>query len=222
MRHILHVRPHESLSAIQGAIGHSRAKRVALVFPFGLSSDIADTQVLDALAAQCQQTGVDVAVIGGDEALRAAAVAAGFAAATTLDEWDTGTMPAVRAVRSGDAGHTGNAPEDEEPRLAVVRDEEDPDGDTFDDEPPAYVIELMVEDGTYPGPHGEVTAETPDPEDEVTDTGALRAAHEHYEDHITTTIRGTGQLALPPTYEPSPEDGPAQDDKVREDEEDDG
>jgi hypothetical protein len=191
MRQILHVRAEAALPAIETAINHARARRLALCFPFGRTSAVADWELLTALAERCRSLGIDVAIFGGDETLRANAVAAGFAVATTLDEWDTGTMPAVRSVRRG---QLANVAESEPPRLSLVIDAA---ADPYDDEPPPYVIELMVSEGMYPDSHGDPASPGADV---IPDEGgdALLASHEHYEEDITAAIRDTGRLPILP------------------------
>ena len=190
MRQILHIRAEAALPAIESAIQRARARRLALSFPFGRTSAVADWEPLTVLAERCRSLGIDVAIIGGDTTLRASAVAAGFAVATTLDEWDTGTMPTVRAARQGqrtdDAARTS-------PHLSLVIDDDAAAADPYDDEPPPYVIELMVSEGMYPDPHGDSASSGADgAQDEGGD--ALLASHEHYEEDMTAAIRDTGRL----------------------------
>lgn len=190
MRQILHIRAEAALPAIETAVQGARARRLALSFPFGRTSAVADWRLLTALAERCRSLGIDVAIIGGDATLRANAVAAGFAVATTLDEWDTGTMPAVRAARQGqradDAARTS-------PRLSLVIADDAAAADLYDDEPPPFVIELLVSEGMYPDPHDDPA---PPGADGAQDEGgdALLASHEHYEEGITAAIRDTGRL----------------------------
>ena len=190
MRQILHIRAEAALPAIETAVQRARAKRLALSFPFGRTSAVADWKLLTALAERCRSLGIDVAIIGGDATLRANAVAAGFAVATTLDEWDTGTMPAVRAARRGQrADDAESAP----PRLSLVIDDDAAAADPYDDEPPPYVIELMMSEGMYPDPHGDpAPPSAAGAQDEGGD--ALLVSHEHYEEDITAAIRNTGRL----------------------------
>jgi hypothetical protein len=188
MRQILHIRAEAALPAIETAIKHARARCLALSFPFGRTSAVADWELLAALAERCRALGIDVAIIGGDETLRANAVSAGFAVATTLDEWDTGAMPVVRSARRG---RRADDAESEPPRLSLVID--DAAADPYDDEPPPYVIELMVSEGMYSSSHGDSASSGADgAQDEGGD--ALLASHEHYEEGMTAAIRDTGQL----------------------------
>lgn len=188
MRQILHIRAEAALPAIETAVQRVRARRLALSFPFGRTSAVADWRLLTALGERCRSLGIDVAIIGGDATLRANAVAAGFAVATTLDEWDTGTMPTVCAARHGqradDAERTSR-------HLSLVIDD-DPAAGPYDDEPPPFVIELLVSEGMYPDPHCDPPPGADGAQDEGGDT--LLASHEHYEEGITAAIRDTGRL----------------------------
>jgi hypothetical protein len=189
MRQILHIRAEAALPAIETAIQRARARRLALSFPFGRTSAVADSELLTALAERCRSLGIDVAIIGGDETLRANAVAAGFAVATTPDEWDTGTMPTVRAARRGQRADDA---ERALPRLSLVIDDDAAAADPYDDEPPPYVIELMVSEGMYPNSHSDPPLGADGAQDEGSD--ALVASHEHYEEDMTAAIRDTGRL----------------------------
>ncbi|SRR5260221_1867867 len=190
MRQILHIRAEAALPAIETAIQRARARRLALSFPFGRTSAVANWELLTALGERCRSLGIDVAIIGGDATLRANAVAAGFAVATTPDEWDTGTMPTVRAARRG---QRADDVERALPRLSLVIDDDAAAAYPYDDEPPPYVIELMVSEGMYPDPHSDPATPGADgAQDEGGD--ALLASHEHYEEDMTGAIRDTGRL----------------------------
>jgi hypothetical protein len=199
VRHILHIRTEASLSAIQAAISHTRAKRIALVFPLGQQLAVSSHDLVNALVARGRTNGTDIAIIGGDERLRAAAVAAGFAVATSLDEWETASRPAIRAPRAG------LRPVDDEwrePQLTLVGEEETaPADEAWDDEPPDYVIELMEAGGLYPGPRLSESLAPPQHPGGEDDQAALRDAAERYEASMTDTIRDTG--GLPPSSQPS-------------------
>lgn len=213
MRQVLHIRAQASLFAIQATISHARAKRLALVFPLGAPTAL-DAETLEALAGSCRATGTDVAIIGGDEALRAGAVAAGFAVATTLDEWETGAMPAVRHTRPLSLRRpTREAEWQEGPRLRLVGKDEDDELSALDpdweDQPPEFVVELMEQDGAYPGADAHPTA-IPVDERPENDEDRVRREAERYEDHITGRIRRTGGqpsrtvsggLLMPPSRE---------------------
>ncbi len=189
MRQILHIRAEAALPAIETAIQRARARHLALSFPFGRTSAVANWELLTALAERCRSLGIDVAIIGGDETLRANAVAAGFAVATTPDEWDTGTVPTVRAARRGQRADDA---ERALPRLSLVIDDDAAAADPYDDEPPPYVVELMVSEGMYPNSHSDPPPGADGAQDEGGD--ALVASHEHYEEGMTAAIRDTGRL----------------------------
>ncbi len=209
MRHVLHLRAEASLPAIQAAMSHTRAKRIALVFPLGQPPAAASQGLFDTLGLHCRAFGTDVAIIGGDERLRAMAVASGFAVATTLDEWETASHPAVRPRR---ARPQPVDDEWEQSRLSLVGDGEEAaeESDLWDDEPPDYVIELMEAGGMYPGlravrserlvERGLGDGQSGDGEE------ALRQAAEHYEASMTDAIRGTGGV-LPSPSPPRKPDG---------------
>jgi hypothetical protein len=208
VRHLLHIRAEASLPAIQAAMSHARAKRIALVFPLGLSPAAASQGLLESLSAQCRAFGTDVAIIGGDERLRVAAVAAGFPVATTLDEWETASRPAIRLTGRPQPVEV----EDEEPRLTLVGDESAVErDDVWGDEPPDYVIELMETGGLYPGPRHPETSPPSAPSYPETDEESLRVAAERYEAGMTDTIRNTGLPPLssipPPSRKPDSGDG---------------
>lgn len=195
MRQVLHIRAQASLFAIQATISHTRAKRLALVFPLGEQTAL-DAETLESLSGWCRASGADVAIIGGDESVRAGAVAAGFAVATTLDEWETGTMPAVRHTRPLSLRRNTRELElPERPTLRLVgKDEEnelsalDPE---WEDQPPEFVVELMEQDGAYPGADADSVA-IPAEEQPEDDEERVRREAESYEDHITGRIRRTG------------------------------
>ncbi|HEX6818269.1 MAG TPA: hypothetical protein VF120_07840 [Ktedonobacterales bacterium] len=194
MRQVLHIRAQASLFAIQATISHTKAKRLALVFPLGAQTALsADT--LESLAGSCRASGTDVAIIGGDEALRAGAVAAGFAVATTLDEWETGTMPAIRHTRPLSLRRAAREPEWREPHLRLVDNDEDDELSALDpeweDQPPEFVVELMEQDGAYPGADADPVA-IPEQEQPEDDEERVRREAESYEDHMTGRIRRTG------------------------------
>jgi len=109
--------------------------------------------------------------------------------ATTPDEWDTGTMPTMRAARRGQRADDA---ERALPRLSLVIDDDAAAADPYDDEPPPYVVELMVSEGMYPNSHSDPPPGADGAQDEGGD--ALVASHEHYEEGMTAAIRDTGRL----------------------------
>lgn len=203
MRHVLHLRAEASLHAIQATISHTRDKRLALVFPLGMATALAAANALDALHTFSRATATDLAIIGGDESLRAAAVSAGFVVATSLDEWETGAMEAVRPVRRH------KRPDDnwERPHLWIVgKDDEGLDAldHDWDEEPPEYVVELLVSDGVYPGADADPQAVPPNESDHEDDDTKMQQAAEIYEDDITAHIRRTGGQPSRPVSGPLP------------------
>lgn len=199
MPHVIRVRAHASSAAIHAAVAGARAHDVALAFPLGVPCLAGTAEAMHGLHAQCLALQKDVLILGGDQHLRAAAVAAGFPAATSLAEWEA-TQPRLDIVTPP----VGNASANwEQPYLSLVpfADEWDRDRDPFDpfdDMPPNFVLELMARDGVYGAPDEtdiyDVRHEAePSAEDE------LLAAHERYEEHITRAIRHTGGLSLAPS-----------------------
>ncbi|HKV83566.1 MAG TPA: hypothetical protein VJN88_03360 [Ktedonobacterales bacterium] len=203
MRHVLHIRAEASLHAIQATISHTRDKRLALVFPLGTATALAAANALDALHTFSRASTTDLAIIGGDEALRAAAVAAGFVVATSLDEWETGAMEAIRPA------HRRKRADDswEWPHLWIVgKDDETLDAldHDWDEEPPEYVVELLVSDGVYPGADADPQAVPPSEGEREDDDEQMRQAAELYEDDITAHIRRTGGQPSRPVSGPLP------------------
>lgn len=203
MRHVLHLRAEASLHAIQATISHTRDKRLALVFPLGTATALAAANALDALHTFSRASATDLAIIGGDETLRAAAVAAGFVVATSLDEWETGAMEAIRPARR----HKRDDDSWERPRLWIVgKDDESLDAldHDWDEEPPEYVVELLVSDGVYPGADADPRAVPPSDDEREDDDEQMRQAAELYEDDMTAHIRRTGGQPSRPVSGPLP------------------
>lgn len=201
MPYLLRLRADTSVSTIQEALAYIRPRDIAFIFPFGapvaLASEV-DGGVLHTLHLFCETLGKDVVIIGGDETLRAAAVAAGFAAATSLDAW------------KGASGSRFPRPaplsEDEKDgpwplSLSFVSAETDQEtGQEADsDELPEYVRQLLGDDQGYTGPRDRDVAleariaRTTHPLDDDDDDIASIVS-ESYEDGITSTIRGTSGI----------------------------
>ncbi|HET8907557.1 MAG TPA: hypothetical protein VFN11_11395, partial [Ktedonobacterales bacterium] len=87
MDDIIWLKPKSSYATVSAALTLSGGCRVALVVPTGERTCLDDDGVLSALHRRCQLLGKRVVIIGGDARLRALAVAAGFEAATSLDDW---------------------------------------------------------------------------------------------------------------------------------------
>lgn len=138
MDDIIWLRPKSSYATVSAALALASGRQVALVFPVGETTCLRDTATLSALHARCRLLGKDAVIIGGDALLRAQAVAAGFQAATTLDDWGE-TGPELYAVSPRRAA-------EDVPHLWLVTprrtiDTAD-DSDTWVSEPPEYVLEI--------------------------------------------------------------------------------
>ncbi len=197
MPYLLRLHANTSATAIQEALACIRRRDIALIFPYGtpaaLTSDV-DIEVLHTLHLYCETLGKDVVIIGGDEALRAAAVAAGFASATSLDAWKGASgsrfprPTASLAAGDGDAWPAS---------LSLVSLEPDQEADF--DELPEYVQQLLGGDHGYSGPRDRDAAleariaRTTHPLDDDEDDIAIIAS-ESYEDGITSIIRGTSGI----------------------------
>lgn len=195
MPYLLHLPADTPLSAIQAALGRVRPRDIALIFPYGTPVTLAsqvDFTALHSLHAFCETLDKHVVIIGGDEALRAAAVAAGFAAATSLDAW--------KGASSSRFPRPASPPVDEDSEwptpLALVDIDHDHDIDL--DILPEYVQQLLGDGHEYTGPRDhdaaleERIARNTRPLDDEDDIATI--ASESYEDGITSTIRGTSGL----------------------------
>lgn len=142
MDDVVRLRPNSSYATLSAALTLSKGRRVALVFPVGERTCLRDTPSLDTLRTRCRQLGKEAVIIGGDAWLRAHAVAAGFEAATTLEDWGD-TVPEHHAVRP-------RRTQDRAPSLRLVAPQwadtiipnDNSDGDTWVSEPPEYVVTL--------------------------------------------------------------------------------
>jgi hypothetical protein len=217
------------IDAIQAALARAPADEVALTFPLGVACAFADAAELEALWAHCQALGMRVVVIGGDQALRAHAVAAGFAAATSVDEWETVKHRAVRRHRRSLGPQLQKRPEEEPAAvdIRVVRGggtiAEEGAGDLYDlvgEDPPGYVADLVASDETLapverqsqiptiPLQRGRITRRLEELRREAAAAEALDRAQQEYEDQITRTIRTTSatDTTSPPTAAANPAD----------------
>jgi hypothetical protein len=139
MDDIIWLKPKSSYATISATLTLSGGRRVALVVPTGERACLDDDGVLSALHRRCQLLGKRVVIIGGDARLRALAVAAGFEAATSLDDWGE-TAPELYAPRTRRRA-TGA------PRLWLVSTQEfqrvtSGEPDAWVSEPPEFVVEL--------------------------------------------------------------------------------
>ena len=196
MPHLLRLRADASIAAIQTVLGRIRPRDIALVFPSGAPVALAGDGNFAALLTLhrfCEALGKDVVIIGGDEALRAAAVASGFASATSLDAWKGASGSRLRRPTSAPA-----RAEDEWPApLSLVRNELDKEADF--DVLPDYVQQLLEDDEGDPGPHdrdpsleARIARTTRPLDDDEDDIASI--ASESYEDGFTAIIRGTSGL----------------------------
>lgn len=223
MPHVLRVPSDVTPEAVRSALDGVRATRVALALPPGRPSRLGTSEVMQALHSYALVLGKELVIIGGDEHLRAIAVAAGFAAATSLDEWGE-TQPQLPAIlaRSGATGPLWELTD-----LAFVSDDwfavslpgalEYP----YTDEPPPYVQELLasgmtdmddmdgIEGAGVSTPHSMTGSPSEahegalanDLDPDEMEALALREAHEHYEEHITSAIRESGGVSRPLQFE---------------------
>ena len=195
MLHIVRLDSTSRLPAVQSALARARARQVGLLFPPEGNAALADGDGLTMLRRYCEALGKAAVVLGGNAALRAVAVAAGFPAATSLEAWDSEIQP--RAPEH--AGGVSWDEDDDGGYVRVVRPE--PPTDTWSDEPPDFVLRLLARSGAYPGPHDDDTLAMPhrapatDPLDDLCDDAeALVRDHERHEEHFTSRIRTTGNL----------------------------
>lgn len=198
MPRIIHVPANASAAAIQATLAGARAREIALSFPLGVPCVAGTREVMRELYACALALHKDVVIVGGDGHLRAAAVAAGFPAATSVAEWEA-ALPQIPATVHWDRDGDGHQ---EPPLLSLVpwQDERSPYDDPFEpfnELPPEFVLELMARDGAYGAPNADDDrgAGLP-PDGDAADGDELRAAHERYEERITRAIRHTGGLSL--------------------------
>lgn len=211
MLYAIRVSPNTTIDTILAALRHTREEEVALVFPIGTSTALANG--LETLYERCRAHGKYVVVIGGDEVLRASAVAAGFAAATTLAEWEADHRRAPRFPHLSWKPRRGKVTAPlPEPSIFLVwshlsaEREDDPDDlyEIIGDDPPDYVADLVAADEELSPPHRHAGITTvPLPRDRRThrlaerrrdavEAAAVERAHLDYEEHLTRTIRVTG------------------------------
>lgn len=215
MLHAIRVSPSATYDAVLAAIRHTRDEEVAIVFPPGVSSALAGD--LETLYGQCRALGKFVVVIGGDELLRASAVIAGFAAATTVAEWEADHHRAPRLPHLSWKPRRGKvtAPLPDLPIYlvwsATRNTSEDESGDLYDlvgDDPPEYIADLVAADevlsppdrhtaiATVPLPRDRRTRKLAERLRDADEAAAVDRAQQEYEEHLTRTIRVTGVPAL--------------------------
>lgn len=211
------LRFHETttLADVSRAIQRTLARRIALVFPSGMRARWADAGWMEAIATLCTEAGKAATIVGGDELLRAWAVASGLPAAVSVEDW--------RAMRAGAEQSWRISRRRALPvRLTLVpsqpvadtHDDDDADLLTYEAEPPEFVRELLslhgrdVAQGSVaigtPGQPRRPFVVVPRPSTIAYDldtSDAVRAKWEHDEEHLTATIRATSGLAPDPQAE---------------------
>lgn len=199
--HVLHLPATSSLASVREALARFESCEALLVFPTRGAVELARMAALAALWAFCREQEIDAVFIGGDETLRAAAVAAGFAAATSIDAWR-----AVALEESPALVHPSEAEWAAADAALVAASGQHPgdSGSGWHADPPEYVMRLLVlgAEGGYSGPRDEPTAEEAERlrAEDAAATDPLLCAHYEYEERMTATIRDTGRL---PVWQPA-------------------
>ncbi len=197
---VLTVRPDAPLEAVEAALARVRAPRVALSFPAHPPAWVTDEPALQRLATFCGRLGKDVLVVGGDNHLRALAVAAGFAVATTLDDDESRPTRDVEGFPAEFWEQAEVAFTLQRGRATLPLRMDEDVSEELADEPPDYVRRLLRREGTYRGPRDEdLSAERrrtriTRPLEPLDDDELLRIENESHEDHVTHAIRRTGGL----------------------------
>jgi len=163
MFRVLRFSAQTTLAEVVRAIRRAPALRIALVFPPGVRSRFADTGRMETLVTVCRESHKEATIVGGDELLRACAVACGLRAAVTLDDWRE-THPRRtprRAQARGSASRVAKATTRKLPELVVVPAQaiqaiHEQDGDEASDwldlDPPDHIQELLALHGRMLGP----------------------------------------------------------------------
>ncbi|HEY7982515.1 MAG TPA: hypothetical protein VID73_00020 [Ktedonobacterales bacterium] len=226
MIHYVRLNARARAAEAQRALERARANDVALIVPLGAATALAEGDELRHLADYCAAQGKRIVLIGGDQALRARAVAEGFAVATSLEEWETGKQRAVRRLlgmrRERVTRVLPDLP-DLRPMAAPPSPEED-SGALYavgGDDPPEYVAEIAAGDGALADPdrHSQVPTiplrssrraqRLAAAQRERQEAEALLHTAQRYEEQVTSAIRdGAGAGYAPPSvpsgWEPSP------------------
>lgn len=180
--------PDATPAEIEKSLGRIRGPVAALVFPAGAACQLAADERLHELRALCRALGKRVTIVGGDEELRARAVAAGFAAATSLEAWESerDEPPPDGSRATGRAAWTAAD-------TAFVAEHGRRHRETsWSADPPDYVLWLLRREGTYPGPREDGDGAASAGQDDAAPSDPLLAAHWGHEERITATIRATG------------------------------
>jgi hypothetical protein len=191
MFQVLRFRADSSFAVINAALTLHPAHTLAMVFPAGICPQIATSGQLNTLFARTQMLGKEVTIVGGDTELRVAAVAAGFAAAATVDDWKLGKRSNVQPAEA-----RGRRDGSEQANLLVLEPELqdlNSSGGAWLAEPPLHIATLL--DACEP--QSRVTPpihKLTDAELDARDAEAVLQASERYEDEITARIRATSEL----------------------------
>ena len=216
MLYTVQLRPHTSREEAQTALARAASDEVGLVFPLGTRCVLASFDDLEALHAFTVSLRKRAIIIGGDETLRACAVTAGFAAATSVAEWETSKHKAVRPRhRLTWPGRRDTDGEVGEPAplrrvLAAIHGGEGRDDlyGPVGEDPPTYVADLMADDQdalmqrhaavpTIPM-RSRVTRRLAETLQVQAEARALEQAHHAYEERVTSTIRASAGPAFTP------------------------
>ncbi|HEV8191724.1 MAG TPA: hypothetical protein VGP82_09605 [Ktedonobacterales bacterium] len=191
MFQVLRFRAESSYAVINAALTLHPARTLALVFAAGVHPLIAESGQLATLFVRAHAIGKDVTIVGGDTELRASAVAAGFAAATTLDDWRRAKHSAAQPIAS-----SGRHNRIDQPGLLVLESKQQDlnrSGGAWLAEPPHHIATLL----DARAPQSRVTPPMhvfTDAELDARDAEAALQASERYEDEITSRIRATSEL----------------------------
>lgn len=213
MFRVLRFSPQATLTQVAHALRRTPARRLALVFPLGIHSALADVARMTALAEHCVQIGKDVTIVGGDELLRASAAASGLRAAMTLDDWRAALAAAEPERRKPFAAPTSGRRTPNRPQLALVlppnpephptaSDSDDWDAEASSVDPPAYVRDLLALHGRQVDararaesrPLASYAGRTSSLAYAEDDDSPLRMRDERHEELLTATIRRTSGL----------------------------
>jgi hypothetical protein len=219
MVYTIHLEATASGETARVAVARAPQGEVALVFPWGQPCTLCDAPQLEALYEVCAARGVLPIIVGGNQQLRAQAVAAGFAAATSLEEWETAKHRAIRArleaVVARRRGREALDPTEPTMRLVAAGRSAVAEQDAEDlytlvgEDPPAYVADLLAhersarvewheKEPTVPLQRGRQTGVLSETLRDRQEAEALERMHQLFEEHLTETIRRTtGPLTLP-------------------------
>jgi hypothetical protein len=223
MTHFVWVRAGARAAEVRQAVAKAPESDVAVVLPLGEPTALAEGDELSQLTDYCQAHDKQAVLIGGDQALRARAVAAGFAVATSVEEWETSKHHAVHPVRRilgmGRGRVTRELPT--LPQLPDLRPASAPPARAEDSgelyaigggDPPEYVSDIIAEDGALVDPdrHAHVptiplrrsrrTQRLEDALRERQEAEALVRTSQQFEEQVTSAIRsGAGTGYAPPT-----------------------